>query len=115
MTHHILCPYCGHNFEADAPVRQDGWLLDHYAGRASWRGVNVTDRVTWVRILHTVALAQPNIVTVDALLNRVSTSERPNTIHSMVSQMRRQWPAKVPWPLEGVHGHGCRWIGEGVP
>lgn len=111
MTQHVLCPFCGHNFEPDAAVQRDGWSIDPYAGRVSWRGVIVVERVTFTRILHTVAAATPAIVGADALLNRVSSSENPNTIASMISQMKKQWPAKVPWPIESVHGHGYRWVG----
>lgn len=111
MTPPHLCPYCGHNFEADAQVEQSGWRIDPYAGRASFRGVPVAGRVTHVRILHTIAAASGGIVTSDALLNRVSGSERRNTVQAMISQMKARWPAKVPWPIETVHNHGYRWAG----
>lgn len=111
MSNHVLCPHCGHNFEADAPVQSTDWRIDPRAGRASWRGVPVAFRATHVRLLHTIASAAPDIISVDALLNRVSGSERRNTAQAMLSQMKRVWPAKVPWPIENVYGHGYRWAG----
>lgn len=110
MTHHVLCPYCGHNFEADAPVEQDGWHLDPQSGRATFGSTVAVTRFSWVRILHTLASASPGIVKPDALLNRVSGGEDVNLVRVMLCQMRRQWPAGVPWPVENVRGHGYRWV-----
>ena len=105
------CPQCGHNFAADAPVEAHDWRIDPRAGRASWRGVAIPVRTQWIRLLHTVAVAAPNIVKAEAILNRISSSELPNTVQVMLSQMKRQWPAQVPWPIENVYGHGYRWNG----
>jgi len=111
MTQHTQCPYCGHQFIAGAPAQRGNWHVDPYAGRVTWRSITVCDHVTWVRLLHVLAAAAPAIVPVAALLDQVARSDRPNTIRSMVSRMRRHWPAGVPWPVENVHGHGYRWVG----
>jgi len=107
--HDTLCPYCGHNFTADAPVEESRWRLDPRAGKVYYQRDVIVQRASWARILHTIAAAAPNIITADALLNRVSSSEKRNTIASQLSQMKRRWPRHVPWPVESVHGHGYRW------
>jgi DNA-binding response OmpR family regulator len=106
-----LCPKCGHNFEADAPISRDGWHLDPAAGRVVYHGAIVCERATFARILHTLAAAAPAIVAGEALLNRVSGSENSNVLASTISQMKRAWPETVPWPVESVHGRGYRWVG----
>lgn len=112
MTHPCLCPRCGHNLEADQPIKTDEWLLDPYAGRATYGRVLVTRRASHVLLLHAVAAVAPGVISAEALLNRVSRSEKVNMIYVMFSQMKRKWPQGVPWPIERVFGleTGYRWV-----
>jgi hypothetical protein len=104
-----ICPHCGFNLAADRPVERDGWVIYPWGG-LSYRGKALRTRASWAGILHALA-ATPGKMTVDALLNRVSDSENPNTLHSQISQMKR-WLAQrdLPFPVEGfrVDG-GYRW------
>lgn len=113
MTH--LCPHCGYNFTADEPVTRDGWRI--IPGQGAWfRRRKVVERLTWVNILHALATSD-GWVSTEALLNRVSTSERRNTINSTVCQLRKDLRGKgVSLPFRGCKGEhrgGYQWGAQG--
>ena len=83
-----MCPHCGFNFEADKRISREGWVLDPVRSVAVYRERVVTRRMSWVLILHTLAKADGALVSLDALLNRVSDSENPNAASSTLSQLR---------------------------
>ncbi len=109
MTH--ICPSCGYNLTADAAVERDGWCIDP-RGAASYRGVELFTRNTWVQILFTCA-SMTGIVKVDVLQARISDSEESNVAASQLSLMRKRLAyLSVPCPIETVRGDcvsGYRW------
>lgn len=103
-----ICPKCGHNLSADERVYRDGWMIDP-VGRFAFRGPALPIRATWANILHAIASTSVPI-TPEALLNRVSVTERTNTIAAQICQLRR-WLREggFPDPILTHRGLGYGW------
>ena len=64
-----ICPNCGYNFEADAPLELGDWRIVPRVG-VFYQGKQVSKRESWTQIMLVVAGARGALVNTDALLNR---------------------------------------------
>lgn len=105
-----ICPCCGYNLEADAPIDIDRWHIDP-RGFAWHDGRVVVRRPSWVNILHTLATNGDRAVSHEVLQNRYSGSEKDNTLTVAISQLRRDLKVLgVPDPIGTVRGRGYCWV-----
>lgn len=102
---HTMCPHCGWNFETDKPVARGAWRLTPLSAEHQGVAINLTKSQTG--ILYVIAKADGEPVSIDALLNRVSTVEDRNVIAVHVSRLRRKLGDA--FPLRTVRGQGLAW------
>lgn len=105
-----MCPHCGYNFAADAPLVIGGWRVtpEHaeYDGKSLWLTRSEA------AVLYSIARAKGEWISADAILNRMSSSENTNNIAVLLHRVRKK-AAFVPLPIisrRGPHsGGGYRW------
>ena len=104
-----MCPHCGYNFAADAPIRLGKWMLTPQLALRGGKDTGLTR--TEANVLYAIAKGGGQWVTADAILNRVTDSECRNVVTVMVHRARRKL-GKL-WPVESGRGrgsHGYRWV-----
>jgi len=103
-----MCPHCGYNFEADGPIRLDGWMLWPTYSERLGKDARLTRAESGV--LYTLAKAGGDWVTTEAIANRVSDSERQNAASCLVARIRKKLGNLSPIDSErGQRARGYRW------
>jgi len=103
-----MCPHCGYNFEADRPIASGNWVLFPHYSILDHEPLRLTRSESG--LLYTLAKARGDWVTTDAILNRISDSERPNIVSTLVADIRKKLGARAPIASErGQRSRGYRW------
>lgn len=103
-----MCPHCGYDFAADAPILRGRWKLTPTAAYLDGSDCYLTR--SQAGVLYSIAKADGEWVSTEALLNRNSYSESPNIVAVFVSQIRRKLGDAMPVESRrGYHAGGYRW------
>lgn len=103
-----ICPWCGYNLTADAPVKRGDWVIHNRW--AIYKGEFVTGFTPGqLNILHAVASSH-GYVAVDALGNRLKDDASESLVrvhkHRIAQIMRNRG---IPCPISGTSNQGYRW------
>ena len=103
-----LCPHCGHDLEADAPIER-GDIRSDPRGSVTWKGQELDLSQAHRILIHTLLKAEGRVVPVYVLAERMgSESENPSALISVQRHhIRRRIGFRL--PIETVLGVGLRW------
>lgn len=101
---HAMCPHCGWNFANDEPIELGDWRLTPASAEFKRKPIALTGQEA--AMLHTLAKANGEPVSREALLNRISGSEDVGLVSVVAARLRAKLPAI---PFEKKHGFGLRW------
>lgn len=104
-----MCPHCGYNFEADRHIEMGPWTL--WPRYVLWNNGDVGLTPAESGILYTLAKADGDWVSADAILNRISDSENRNVIAVLVNRIRKKLGDLTPIESDPNRkgGRGYRW------
>ena len=101
-----MCPHCGYNFERDDAIHDGRWVLN--ATHATYRGKQVQISPQEASALYSIAKGEGVLVSYEAVLNRITSSEALNHAHVVVCRLKRKLPVV---PFDVVRGLGLKWTG----
>ncbi len=99
-----MCPHCGYNFAADAPIRLGKWMLTPQLALRGGKDTGLTR--TEANVLYAIAKGGGQWVTAEAVHNRVSDADCSKITAVMVYRLRKKLGAAC--PIESGHGRGSR-------
>lgn len=103
-----MCPHCGYNLEADAPIVRGKWRLEPNSCRYGRTTISLTP--VEAGVLYAIAKGAGGWVKAEAIQNRVTDAEGGKIVAVMVYRIRKKLGAKC--PIEGSRGRsgrGYRW------
>jgi DNA-binding winged helix-turn-helix (wHTH) protein len=102
-----LCPSCGFNLTADQPLTLGAWIIAPRWAQKGGQDIHLSPAEH--RLLHTIAAAKGRPVSTEAIANRISETEDPNSlVPVLVHRIRRKLGGAA--PFETVRGSGYRWV-----
>lgn len=111
-----FCPSCGFDLHADEPAELAGFRMQGAGGVLTYNEQMIPLTAQQADLCWTLMKASPNVVGIDALMNRISNDAQNEMLAVLVHRIRRKFKdAGAPDPIESVRKRGYRWItpGEG--
>lgn len=109
MANIALCPHCGFDFDADAPIEKDGFVFDLAQASITFNGNQVPGSRQHRALLFALAKANGAAMSIDGVLNRISDSDDQKLVSVIVCKIRSAFKsAGIPCPIQTARGT-LRW------